>query len=111
MLIFPVKLYNVKENEKSMYLFIYRIDQFKNRTHLIKGKCCLPFHPTWVIDILLILPKICTIFGFKSSKLPSMKTTGSVSFLLNILHIVFRNIIHMLSILSTLDFLRKKAWF
>ena len=62
-------------------------------------------HKNSGLDILLILPKICTIFGFKSSKLPSMKTTGSVSFLLNILHIVFRKIIHMLSIVSTLDFL------
>ena len=29
MLIFPVKLYNVKENEKSMYLFIYPMINLK----------------------------------------------------------------------------------
>ena len=99
------------EIDKFTYLFISCNDQFQNQTDLFKRKCCLSVGSDKKINILSILPKISTIIVFKGSKMPGIPVTQIPFFVVDILHIVSRNIVYLSLILSTLPFLKKKAWF
>ena len=76
------------EIDKFTYLFTNLNDQFQNQTYLFKRKYRLSVDSDMQLNILSILPKMCTIFVFKGSKMPIMPVTQSASFLIDILHIV-----------------------